>query len=271
MWIRSRSCFRNRSWSCQSLRFRLESGSYSADNANTNEWGLSLFDVQPFTLLTLNQAHTLPVPTFVKGSNSGATAFLRDAVTNSTALTLYERNGSFIENEPLINGNQDGRIAIAITEKSIADVKSVFATEDRLVGINTFAADVVQTKVFNAGVATVGHTGIESANPRFLDTVLMIYLYSDLIRSTDKIMVKVTAVNTDSVTVQGVQTVAGIVNGTLPPSGAINVSDMNIVRTSLDKSSDNTLYTKLTKQNIATVNLDEFTITVRKVYDVNIF
>ena len=61
--------------------FRLESGSYSTDNPNTNEWGLSLFDVQPFTLLTLNQAHTLSVPTFVKGSNSGATAFLRDAVS----------------------------------------------------------------------------------------------------------------------------------------------------------------------------------------------
>ena len=254
--------------------FRLESGSYSTDNANTNEWGLSLFDVQPFTLLTLNQAHTLSVPTFVKGSNSGATAFLRDSVTNPTALTLYERNGSFIENEPLIfNGNQDGRIAIAITEKSIANAKSIFATEDRLVGINTFAADIVQNNVFNVGVATVGHTGrVESANPRFLDIVKVddLLTYSDLVRSTDKIMVKVTAVDTSSVTVQGVQTVAGIVNGTLPPSGSINVSDMNIVRTSLEKSSDNTLYTKLTKQNIATVDLNESTITIRKVYDVNI-
>ena len=34
--------------------FKLESGSYSTDNANTNEWGLSLFDVQPFTFITLN-------------------------------------------------------------------------------------------------------------------------------------------------------------------------------------------------------------------------
>ena len=83
-------------------------------------------------------------------------------------------------------------------------------------------------------------------------------------------MVKVTAVNATSVTAGGVQTVAGVVNGNLPASGFINVSDMNIVKTSLDKSSDNTLYTKLSKQNIATVNLDNSSITIRKVYDVNI-
>jgi len=254
--------------------FRLESGSYSVDNADTNEWGLSLFDVQPFTEITLNQAHTLTVPTFVKGSNSGATAFLRDAVTASTAITLYERNGSFIENESLIfNGNQNGRIAIVITEKSIADVKSVFATEDRLVGINTFAGDVIQTRSFNVGVATVSSGGnIESANPRFLDNVRVgdLITYSNLDSSNDKTLVRVNAVSDTGVTAVNTQTVAGVVHGNLHSSGVVNVSDMDIVRTSLDKSSDNTLYTKLTKQNIATINLDESSITIRKVFDVNI-
>ena len=255
--------------------FRLESGSYSTDNANTNEWGLSLFDVQPFTFLTLNQAHTLTIPTFVKGANSGATGFIRHAVSAGVAVTVYERNGSFIENEPLIfNGNQDGRIAIAVTEKSVADVKSVYGTEDGLVGFNTFCGDVVQTKTFSVGVATVSSAGnVESANPRFLDTVKVgdLLTYSDLATSTDKIMVKVTSVQTGiGVTVQGVQTVPGVVNGSLPGSSFINVSDMDIVRTSLDKSSDNTLYTKLTKQNVATVDLNESSITIRKVFDVNI-
>ena len=255
--------------------FRLESGSYSTDNANTNEWGLSLFDVQPFTFLTLNQAHTLTIPTFVKGANSGATGFIRHAVSAGVAVTVYERNGSFIENEPLIfNGNQDGRIAIAVTEKSVADVKSVYGTEDGLVGFNTFCGDVVQTKTFSVGVATVSSAGnVESANPRFLDTVKVgdLLTYSDLGTSTDKIMVKVTSVQTGiGVTVQGVQTVPGVVNGSLPGSNFINVSDMDIVRTSLDKSSDNTLYTKLTKQNVATVDLNESSITIRKVFDVNI-
>ena len=254
--------------------FKLDSGSYEVANPNTNVWGLSLFDVQPFTVITLNQAHTLTVPTFVKGANSGATAFLRDAVSNSTTLTLYDRNGSFIVNETLLfDGIENGRVAIAIAEKSIADVKSVFATEDRLVGINAFAGDVVQTKAFNVGVGQVNNLGtITSSNPKFLDNVKVgdLITYSDLATSTDKIMVKVTVVNAGSVTVEGVETVAGIVNGNLPSSGSINVSDMNIVRTGLDKSSDNTLYTKLSKQNIATVNLDNSSITIRKVYNVDI-
>ena len=253
--------------------FKLESGSYDADNPNTNQWGLSLFDVQPFTFVTLNQAHTLSIPTFVTGSNSGATAFLRDAVTSGTTLTLYDRNGSFIQDEPLsFNGIQDGRVAIAITEKTIADAKSVFATDDRLVGINTFAADIIQTRSFNVGVASVSPAGrVESANPRFLDNVSVgdLITYSDLTTSTDKIMVKVETVSTDHITAVGVHTVSGVVNGSLP-TAAINVADMDIVKTALDKSSDNSLYTKLTKQNIATVDLNESTITIRKVYDVNI-
>ena len=254
--------------------FKLESGAYSVDNANTNEWGLSLFDVQPFTFITLNQVHTLSVPTFVKGANSGATGFLREPVSAGLTVTVYDRNGSFIQNEPLIfDGVANGRVAIAITEKSIADVKSVFGTDDGLVGINTFAGDVVQTKSFNVGVATVSQAGnIQSANPRFLDNVKVgdLITYSNLDTSNDKTMVKVTAVSNTGVTVVGVTTVAGVVHGGLHAAGAVNVSDMDIVRTSLDKSSDNTLYTKLPKQNIATIDLNESTITIRKSYPIEI-
>mgnify|MGYP001257375176 CR=1 FL=1 len=254
--------------------FKLESGSYSTDNANTNEWGLSLFDVQPFTFITLNQEHTLTVPTFIKGANSGATGFLRQPVSAGLTVTVYDRNGSFIENEPLVfDGVTNGRVAIAVTEKSIADVKSVFGTDDGLVGINTFAGDVVQTKAFNVGVATVSSAGnIQSANPRFLDNVKVgdLLTYSNLSTSNDKTMVKVTAVSNTGVTVSGVHSVPGVVHGGLHASGAINVSDMNIVRTGLDKSSDNTLYTKLSKQNIATVDLNESTITIRKSFPITI-
>ena len=76
--------------------FRIESGAYDTANADLNQWGISLYDVQSFTTLTLNQAHTLSVPTFVKGQRSGATAFIRSAVSNSKTVTLYETQGEFI-------------------------------------------------------------------------------------------------------------------------------------------------------------------------------
>jgi hypothetical protein len=68
--------------------FRLESGSYSSSNENLNEWNISLYDVQTFTEITLNEPITLTVPTFVKGANSGAQGFIRSAVSAGTALTF---------------------------------------------------------------------------------------------------------------------------------------------------------------------------------------
>ena len=46
--------------------FRLESGSYNFSN-QINEWNISLYDVQTFTEITLNEPITLLVPTFVEG------------------------------------------------------------------------------------------------------------------------------------------------------------------------------------------------------------
>ena len=106
--------------------FRLESGTYSATNANTNQWDLSLYDIQTTTEIALNQSHTLTVPTFVKGNSSGATGFLRHAVNAGTAVTVYNSKGTFIVNEKLsFNGLENGRIAIAITENKISNVRSV--------------------------------------------------------------------------------------------------------------------------------------------------
>ena len=57
--------------------------------------GTLLYDVQTITDIALNQAHTLSIPTFVKGDNSGATGFLRHAVSAGTAITVYEKQWTF--------------------------------------------------------------------------------------------------------------------------------------------------------------------------------
>ena len=74
--------------------FRLESGSYDASNDKANVWGMSLYDVQSVTKITLNEPiDSLPVPTYITGSASGATAFLKDGVTAGAGLTVYETKG----------------------------------------------------------------------------------------------------------------------------------------------------------------------------------
>ena len=140
--------------------FAMESGSYDTSNSNINQWDISLYDVQLVTNLTVNVAQTLTVPTFVKGQSSGATAFLKDAVTAGTAVTVYETNGSFIPNEKLnFLGARDAEYGTAVIKsidaKSISDVQSIYGSLDSTIGINTFSANAIPSTKFSVGVAGV--------------------------------------------------------------------------------------------------------------------
>ena len=170
--------------------YALESGSYNSTNAAINEWDVSLFDIQSFTTVTLNENHTLSVPTFVKGLQTGATAFLRSAVSASKSLTLYEVEGQFNEFEPLaFNGVDSGYVGVAITNFGISDVKSVHG----VVGAGyTFNADVIQAPKTLVGVATItttsgaaGISTVRSTNPRFPADIKLNNLvrYSDVNRT----------------------------------------------------------------------------------------
>ena len=266
--------------------FRLESGTYSATNANTNQWDLALYDVQTTTEVALNQAHTLTVPTFVKGNSSGATGFIRYPVSAGTAVTVYDSKGTFIVNEKLsFNGLENGRIAIAVTENKISNVKSVYATTntldlaDGITGVNTFSANILQSNKFTVGIATIspksgGVSTITAGNNLFPGTVVK---ENDLIRYTDTtpgltidpIIGRVTNVGTSNVTIEGVATVSGIASGFLPAS-TLSVTDLEVLTTELAASSDSTLFTPLPKPNVAAVDLAETTFTIRKSFDVDI-
>ena len=80
--------------------FALESGSYTIANTAVNEWDISLYDIQLYSKITLNEPLTLTIPTQIKGKYSGATGFLRSAVSNSTSIVVYNKTGEFITNEP---------------------------------------------------------------------------------------------------------------------------------------------------------------------------
>ena len=260
--------------------FKLESGSYSASNSNENEWNLALYDVQTTTDIALNQAHTLSIPTFVKGNNSGATGFLRHSVSAGTAITVYETSGSFIPNEKLtFNGVANGRIAIAVTEHGISDVKSVYGTNDGTTGINTFSADVVQSNKFIVGIATVsplsgGISTIRSINASFPGTIVKendLIQYSDTTPGLDgdPIVARVTSIGSTHINVEGVTAIAGISSGFLPTS-TLSITDLKVLTTQLARSSDNSLFTPLPKVNISNVDLSEASLVIRKTFTVNI-
>jgi hypothetical protein len=254
--------------------FRLESGSYSTSNTNLNEWDISLYDVQTTVEISLNEPITLSVPTFVEGQNSGASAFLKDAVSASNLITLYDTSGNFIKNESLVfSGISSSRVATAITSYGISDVKSVYGQ----VGAgSTFSADAIQSLKFNVGIATIsteisGISTITSPNILFPGNIVKkdnLISYSDT-SLTDPVFAKVVSVESNAITITGVTTVTGVAQGKLPTT-TLEVTDFKVLTTSLESSSDNTLYTKLPKNNISSVDLTNAVLSIRKSFTVNI-
>ena len=258
--------------------FKLESGSYSTSNANTNQWNISLYDIQTITEVTVNEQITLTIPTFVKGNSSGATGFLKDAVSSSKSLVLYETSGNFIPNESLtFNGILDnGRVSTAVTSYGISDIKSVYG----IVGsASTFTADTIQSTAYSVGIATIsiysggigGISTVTSSNPQFPGTIIK---PGNLVQYTDstlpnKVYARVVSVGATVVTITNVQAVPGVASSILP-SSALSVTDLQILTTDLEVSTDNTLYTKLPKNNISSVDLTNASLTIRKSFTVNI-
>ena len=63
--------------------FALETGSYNSTTPTTNVWDMSLWDLQAYTDFTVNTNVNLSVPTRIEGKSSGASGYLRYAVTAS--------------------------------------------------------------------------------------------------------------------------------------------------------------------------------------------
>ena len=276
--------------------YRLESGSYNTTNGDLNVWGISLYDIQSYTNITLNYAHTLSIPCYVEGENSGASGFLRSAVSNSTSLTLYEVSGEFIENENLsFNGIVNGRIIKSVTKTSISDTKSIYGTNNGITGINTFSADIVQLSRWNVGVVTITAA---SGSPS-ISTVRSINLYDpsielnvsfsgrqnikvgDLVQysdttiaSDDPVRGRVTSVGlgtdvaSSHITIEGVTAVTGICGGTLPTS-QYTATDFKILTSNLNPSLEE-LFTTLPRPNVSDVDLTKASLTIRKSFTVNI-
>ena len=257
--------------------FALESGSYDLQNQKLNRWDISLFDTKTYADLTVNEPITLSLPSRVKGNSSGATAYVKNAVSASSGITLYEISGTFINGEKLtFDGTTETRVSTGYTAFSLSDAKSLFVT----VGAgDTFSADIIQQKVSDFGTASItgessGVSTITSATLSFpgIVTTGNILQYSRPNFST-KSFAKVDQVFTNSLTISGVATVSGICDGGLP-SADITVSDLTVVSTRLQDNSqgvlNRALFQPLPKKNIESVDFGGGNLIIRKQYDVTI-
>jgi hypothetical protein len=255
--------------------FALESGSYNSSNLDLNQWDISLYDIQTYSEIRLNEPITLLTPTQVKGKSSGAVGFLRYDISNSGILTAYNVSGKFSIGEKLIfDGIENTRVSTAVTSYGIGDIKSIYSNVG---SAGTFSADTIQSTsnaigqvnispvdvstgistvtsgdFYFVGIATVGNL-VSFSNPR--DSVPT---YAR-VRNVQKSYLEIT----------GVTTVSGICEGALP-TVSINPSDFKLLTTKLQSSTDNSLYTLLPKEKISSVNLTSSNLVIRRQYDVTI-
>ena len=259
--------------------FALESGSYSSVASDLNEWDITLYDIQPYTEMVLNQAVTLSVPTYIRGKSSGATGHLRFSTTTGI-VTAYNTKGTFLTGEKLeFNGVDNGRVSTAVTSFGVADVKSIHTA----VGVGeTFNANVKQSTRLRfpsvtispksgsaPGISTVTSTGSEFTNA-VKPGDLVQFTNSLLSNNSVKTYAKVTSlVGTNSITIVGINTVSLLNDGGLPTS-SIAPSDFEVISTKFQSSTDNTLYTPLPKSFVSSVDLTKSTISIKREFNVTI-
>ena len=259
--------------------YALESGGYEVSNYNLNRWDISMYDVQTFGDLQVNEAVTLSVPTHIKGDSSGATAYLKNAVTAGTALTVYQISGNFINGEKLVFDNVSAtRVSIGWTNYGLGDVRSVYSlvNHDNAGAGSTFSADVIPSDSTVIGVGSFGAASgntatFTSPNITFPGIVTSgNYLKYTRPGLTDPSFAKVDIVNTNSLTVSGVTTVTGICDGQLSLAGQ-DVEDLTILTTETEKTSnDERIFAPLPKRNISSVDLDGGSVIIRREFDVTI-
>jgi hypothetical protein len=257
--------------------FALEEGSYNTFSLDFNRWDISLFDIQTYTKITLNQPISLQVPTHIVGNSSGASGFLKESVNNSSLLTLYNVNGDFLTNESFtIDGIRNNRVALAATNYGISDVQSVFSSDSNTI----FNGDTIQSVAYSVGICSItaesqGISTITIPGTDYFDIIKI----TNLLRFTNPLspnipnFSKVLEVSTDNIStlvkISGVTTVTGVCEGKLPVSN-ITATDLVSLRTNYLASFNNTLFTPLSKQNVSDVDLSNSSLVIRRNYIVNI-
>jgi hypothetical protein len=270
--------------------FALEQGGYDVSNLDTNKWDLTLFDVQTYSVATLNEPVTLNTPTYIQGKLTGATGYLKDSVAGLNTITIYQISGQFSEKEGItfnsprtgISGigrtseNQTSRYVVDLKNYGISDVKSVHSTNAGT-GV-TFSADTVQSNLNLIGNATITSSsgGISTVTVNGLNisgivTTGNLVQYSQPGISTIS-YAKVNVVNYQSrqFEISSVTDVTGVVYGTLPTS-QINVNDLSVLTTKIQTtgnsgnvSNNNSLFSVLPKKNIESVDLTDSQLIIRK-------
>ena len=242
----------------------------SAYNDASTNWDLYLFDVQTYTVLTLNQSVSstqIPASSFIKGTNSGASGYAVSS-GSGTQISLRQTSGSFAVGEKiLINGSdQYSRTISEVNVYTVDDVKSVYQSQP--LGFTTaFVADTQLDRILKSGRITIttasgGISTATVASPETLSGItsdsIIRYQRVGLLTETYNRVVSINPSLT-SMTLESVSNVSKICDGNLPTSQFDGVYSIGVAK--IRNEDKGFLYAKLLNSNVSTTNLNSSTIT----------
>ena len=253
---------------------KLKNSAYS-DSSTVFEG--SLYDVQTYTYLNLNATITLTAPAFVEGKNSGACGYLKENVSNSNQIILYQVSGTFSLNEPIkIDEQEVSRTITKIDDYSFSDVYQIVNANGA-----TFTSDPILSKEVliasqgssftistgSGGISTVTTSSISFGTGISTGNIIRYTKPGEILPTYNR----VTSVNTTtkSITVEATTSVVGVCSGSLPAS---TLTTTNLVRVTPDllNSNDSFLFSPLPSSDVSSLNIQDGQIVFRKSYIVSI-
>ena len=244
---------------------KLKNAAYS--NAST-QFESSLYDIQTYTVLTINTALTQTAPAYIQGKNSGAKGYLVSDASASTILTLYQVSGSFIANEQIkINGLDVSRTITSVKDYSLSDVHQIYSPG--------FTADPILPKTLSVAepgtqfTITSGGT-VTTSNQNFyvginVGDIVSYTKQGESVPTYNK--VSVVSESSKSLTIVATTSVSGICSGALPVS-TITVNDFKVSSLDVLNTQNAFLYARLNNSKVSNLDLTGSDVLFKKSYTI---
>ena len=236
------------------------------DSPYTNEstsWDLRLYDIQTYTVLTVNSDINVSAGDHIKGKYSGASGFVVDPSSNER-FYIRQTSGTFVVGEPIIvNGIDTSKTIVRTRVFGIQDIKSIKQGNTFGYAGNNFTADfILDREILQGGIAQVNISAADAgistvtAGGRPFNGIKV----NDIIRYqrsgiTSETFSKVTSIDNTltSFTIGGISTVPNVFDGGL---GNSEITTPISLAKLLPRGTGR-LYTPLFDENISEVNLSD--------------
>ena len=238
----------------------------------------SLYDIQTFTYLQLNAGTYVNLPAYIEGQNSNAVGYAYTSANNSTQVTLYQVSGSFQKGEEIyINGVTANRSITEVEDYGMEDVKQLVGNDptnykfsaDPILNLGHLLAP--QSTQYTVSAKSGAASTITSPSANFVNAGIKtgdIISYSISGNSVPTYS-SVTATTSTSISLEATVDVENVCSGALP-SASVSVNDLYKVTLEVKNNAKAYLFSDLTYNNVASVDLNGADIVFKKSYNITV-